>query len=129
MIGGFTGLRTAELERLDWTEVHFDSDLVEVKAANSKTASRRFVPIRPALKEWLASYEGRKGKVAPKALRKRLERDRKLANIEQWASTFVRKLPRCGVSGRRDACVGAWSSRPETNLCALPRAGPARGRP
>jgi len=89
-IGGFTGLRTAELERLDWTEVHFDSDLVEVKAANSKTASRRFVPIRPALKEWLASYEGRKGKVAPKALRKRLERDRKLANIEHWPSNGLR---------------------------------------
>ena len=23
-LGGFTGLRTAELERLDWAEVHFD---------------------------------------------------------------------------------------------------------
>jgi integrase len=23
-LGGFTGLRTADLERLDWAEVHFD---------------------------------------------------------------------------------------------------------
>jgi integrase len=83
-IGGFAGLRTAELERLDWAEVHFDSDLIEVKAAKSKTASRRFVPIRPALKEWLAPCEDQKGRVAPKILRKRLERDRRIANIEHW---------------------------------------------
>jgi integrase len=89
-IGGFTGLRSAELERLDWAEVHFDSDLVEVKAAKSKTASRRFVPIRPALKEWLAPYERRRGKVAAKMLRKRLERDRKLANIAQWPNNGLR---------------------------------------
>ena len=55
-IGGFAGLRSSELERLDWADVHLDSDLVEVKAAKSKTASRRFVPIRPALKTWLARY-------------------------------------------------------------------------
>ncbi len=89
-IGGFTGLRTAELERLEWAEVHFDSDLIEVKAAKSKTASRRFAPIRLALKEWLAPYEDRKGKVAAKMLRKRLERDRKLANIKQWPSNGLR---------------------------------------
>ena len=89
-IGGFAGLRSTELERLDWAEVHFDSDLVEVKAAKSKTASRRFVLIRPALKAWLAPYESRKGKVAPRMLRKRLERDRKLANIEQWPSNGLR---------------------------------------
>ena len=89
-IGGFAGLRSTELERLDWAEVHFDSDLVEVKAAKSKTASRRFVLIRPALTAWLAPYESRKGKVAPRMLRKRLERDRKLANIEQWPSNGLR---------------------------------------
>jgi integrase len=89
-LGGFTGLRTAELERLDWAEVHFDSDLIEVKATKSKTASRRLVPIRPALKEWLAPYEGRKGKVASKMLRKRLARDRKLADIKRWPSNGLR---------------------------------------
>jgi integrase len=89
-MGGFAGLRTAELERLDWAEVHFDSDLIEVKAANSKTASRRFVPIRPALKEWLAPYQSQKGKVAAKTLRKRLERDRRIANIEHWPGNALR---------------------------------------
>jgi integrase len=63
---------------------------VEVKAAHSKTASRRFVPIRPALKEWLAPYQGRTGKVAPKMLRKHLERDRRRANIERWPSNALR---------------------------------------
>ena len=89
-IGGFTGLRSIELERLDWADVHLDSDLVEVKAAKSKTASRRFVPIRPALKTWLAPYSRRKGKVAPPMLRRRLERDRKLAKIEPWPNNGLR---------------------------------------
>jgi len=42
-IGVFGGLRRAELERLDWSEIHFDENLIEVTAEKSKTARRRFV--------------------------------------------------------------------------------------
>jgi integrase len=34
-IGGFAGLRSSELERLDWADVHLDSDLVEVPSSPS----------------------------------------------------------------------------------------------
>jgi integrase len=88
-IGGFAGLRSAELERLAWEDIHFDSDLVEVKA-KSKTGARRFVTMQPALRAWLASYEGRKGRVAPRMLRKRLEADRARAGIVAWPSNALR---------------------------------------
>ena len=52
-IGGFTGMRVAELKRLDWSKVDFESWLIEVTARMSKTASRRHVEIGPALAAWL----------------------------------------------------------------------------
>jgi hypothetical protein len=62
-IGGFTGMRVAELRRLDWSKVDFDIGLIEVTARMSKTASRRHVEIVPALKAWLEPYKGRTGMV------------------------------------------------------------------
>jgi hypothetical protein len=44
-IGGFAGLRTAELERLDWSAVNLGDRLIEVSAKNAKTAQRRFVAV------------------------------------------------------------------------------------
>jgi integrase len=89
-IGGFTGMRTAELKRLDWSKVDFDSGLIEVSARASKTASRRHVEICPALVAWLAPYKGRNGSVCPRNLRKLLEADRKQAGLAEWPSNACR---------------------------------------
>src|SRR5205823_1938147 len=40
-IGAFAGLRTAELARLDWTEVKLEDGFIEVTAANAKSSRRR----------------------------------------------------------------------------------------
>ena len=57
-IGAFAGLRRAEIERLDWSEVRLKKKLIEVAAAKSKTAARRFVPIRATSpRGWLLSRE------------------------------------------------------------------------
>ncbi len=81
LLGGFAGLRRAEIERLEWQDVHFDlakyraftqaaasgnkeviakvekewrgSALIEVPALKAKTASRRFVQIQDNLAAWL----------------------------------------------------------------------------
>src|SRR5262245_34654740 len=55
-IGAFAGLRRAEIERLSWSEIDFESGVIEVKASKSKTATRRLVTIQPNLGEWLAPY-------------------------------------------------------------------------
>jgi integrase len=64
-IGAFAGLRRAELERLDWSEIHFEENLIEVTSKKSKTSRRRFVKIQPNLREWLAPVRKHSGKVAP----------------------------------------------------------------
>jgi integrase len=68
-IGGFAGLRSAELQRLDWSEVRLkDKDaFIEVKAAKAKTASRRLVPISDNLRQWLTPHARKSGPVCPYA--------------------------------------------------------------
>lgn len=64
-IGAFAGLRTAEIERLDWTEVHMKDRFIEIKASKSKTASRRIVPISNNLTKWLKLHMQEHGRVLP----------------------------------------------------------------
>jgi len=51
-IGAFGGLRSAELHRLKWSNIH--PSYIEVFAGVSKTAVRRHAPVTKVLKEWLA---------------------------------------------------------------------------
>src|SRR5215472_10426675 len=48
-IAAFTGLRDAEIRRLDWSEVDLVRKHVEVKAAKAKSARRRIIPMQPNL--------------------------------------------------------------------------------
>jgi integrase len=90
-IGAFAGLRRAELERLDWSDVHFDeADLIEVTAQKSKTARRRFVKIQPNLREWLLPLRRHTGKVTPVDFPKQLNQARSSAGIEEWPDNALR---------------------------------------
>jgi integrase len=64
-IGAFAGLRSAEIGRLDWSELRLAERLIEVKAEKAKTASRRLVPITDSLAKWLAPDVQASGRVAP----------------------------------------------------------------
>lgn len=55
-LGAFTGLRSAELIRLEWQDVNFVRGHIEVGKSKAKTATRRLVPIQPNLATWLAPY-------------------------------------------------------------------------
>jgi len=44
-IGAFSGIRMAELNRLDWKAVDLERKFIEVRAGQAKTASRRIIPI------------------------------------------------------------------------------------
>lgn len=52
-IGAFSGLRSQEIMRLDWSDIRFEQGFIEVAAAKAKTASRRLAPLLPALAAWL----------------------------------------------------------------------------
>lgn len=80
-IAAFTGLRRAELERLDWREVRLAKGLVEVTAGKAKTAARRFIPIRENLAAWLAVHARRAGRVCPPNFRVRFDEARRAAGF------------------------------------------------
>jgi len=62
-IAGFAGLRSAEIQRLEWSDVDLRSRFITVSASKAKTASRRTVPICAALAAWLAPYAGKTGEI------------------------------------------------------------------
>ena len=65
VIGAFAGLRGAEIQRLDWSEVDLQDGFIEVKAEKSKTDTRRIVPIKPNLASWLKDCRKKSGPVCP----------------------------------------------------------------
>ena len=62
-IGAFTGLRSAELIRLEWDDVNFARGHIQVGKGKAKTATRRLVPIQSNLMQWLSPYRGQTGLV------------------------------------------------------------------
>jgi integrase len=64
-IAAFCGLRSAEIARLDWSEVHLTGaeHFIEVKASKAKTASRRTVPVSDNCAAWLAPFVQESGPV------------------------------------------------------------------
>jgi integrase len=89
-IGLFAGLRSAEIERLDWSKINFDSGLIEVTAKNAKTAQRRLVAIQPNLREWLTPLRKLSGKVVPDNFRNHFDQAREAAGIMDWPNNALR---------------------------------------
>ncbi len=61
-VGAFAGIRMAELDRLDWSAFDLERGIIELRADQAKTASRRLVPITDNLRAWIEPLP-RKGKV------------------------------------------------------------------
>lgn len=89
-IGAFAGLRRAELERLDWQEIDFESGLIEVLAAKAKSARRRFVKIQPNLAAWLQPHAQTRGPVTPPKFRQLLDAAREEAGLREWPQNALR---------------------------------------
>jgi integrase len=89
-IGSFAGLREAEIQRLDWSEVDLLRGHIEVKAAKAKSARRRIIPIQPNLAAWLQPYIGMTGPVVPVGARRKLARARKAAKLTRWPNNGLR---------------------------------------
>jgi integrase len=86
----FAGLRSAEVQKLDWSEVDFDSGLIEVTAAKSKTAQRRHVPIAENLAAWIRPLAKLRGAVTPLGLRKRFDAVKARAGFQRWPQNAMR---------------------------------------
>jgi integrase len=91
-LGLFAGLRRAEIQRLDWSDIDFASGLIEVKAEKSKTAQRRLVKIEPNLREWLLPVRKHRGRIASEnsEFRKQLDDARAAAGLTKWPDNALR---------------------------------------
>ena len=61
VLGAFTGMRSSEILRLEWSEVNFKRGHILVAPEKAKTATRRLVPISANLPEWLNPYRHAQG--------------------------------------------------------------------
>jgi integrase len=55
-VSAFAGVRHAELQRLDWSQINRKAKIIEIRAGTAKTASRRVIPILPNLANWLKPH-------------------------------------------------------------------------
>lgn len=62
-LGAFAGIRHAEIQRLDWQDIHFEEGIIEIRAAKAKTASRRTLPLLDNLRQWLTPHREDSGPV------------------------------------------------------------------
>jgi len=90
-IGGFAGLRTAEIERLDWSEIDLGQRLIHVKAEKSKTAQRRLVTISDNLAAWLAPFTQKSGPVIdPERSIVARRQTREAMGFKEWPANALR---------------------------------------
>lgn len=90
-IGFFAGLRTAEIERLDWREIDLRRGFIEITAEKAKSSQRRLVQILPNLRSWLEPMARLSGPVRLSEMRHkdRLDIARKAAGVA-WPANACR---------------------------------------
>ena len=82
-IGLFRGLRVIEIKKLDWRDVDLAGGFIHASAVNSKTRSRRLVPILENLRAWLQPMAKPAGPIVERALRSRHEAARNQDSLWQ----------------------------------------------
>src|SRR5262249_53805676 len=80
-VGAFAGLRTAEIQRLNWEEIDLSAGFIEIKASKSKTATRRLISVQPNLQRWLLPFQRPSGLVCPRNFQARSKQDRDRAKL------------------------------------------------
>jgi integrase len=100
VIGAFAGLRRAEIEKMDWSDVHVEDRCLMVPAKIAKTSKKRMVEMPDNLAAWLKPHVKETGPLVPLSQRtglpssKRLElllnAARKAAGITEWPSNCLR---------------------------------------
>ncbi len=70
--------------------MHFADNLIEVTAAKSKTARRRFVRIQPNLRAWLAPVRKHSGPVTPINFVRMFRALRASAGLTAWPQNALR---------------------------------------
>lgn len=90
-IGLFAGLRTEELDQLEWQHVDLAENNIHVPAEIAKTREGRDVEIHAALRAWLLPLAQKSGRIAPpKSYDWRLNQKAIAAGIVDWPKNALR---------------------------------------
>ena len=86
----FAGLRAAEMEKLDWSEVDLKGGHIEVTAKKAKTSRRRLIQISKNLAAWIRPLAKIAGSVVPVGLRKKFDAVKIAAGLPEWPPNAMR---------------------------------------
>jgi integrase/recombinase XerD len=84
----FCGLRRTEMERVTANSINLESGLVTVHVSKTKGAARRYVKIRPCLREWLESRQIEA--LTPQQFRDEMDAAIDGAGIRPWPKNVIR---------------------------------------
>jgi integrase len=113
-ISHFAGLRTAEIMRLSWDDIHLDRGYIEVPAHKAKSAQRRLVSIEGHLIEWLTPFAGMTEKVYHGSQRQYHAECAKL-----YALLRIERLSNCG----RHSYASYWLAQRHDSATLAARLG------
>lgn len=90
VLGMYCGIRSAELERLDWSAVDMESKHVTVGAKIAKARSIRNVEIPENAMIWLMQCRQRTGNIRPLKFREHFDKLKEMAGIKKWPHNALR---------------------------------------
>jgi integrase len=82
VIQAWAGLRTAEVERLQWEDVRIEDRFIEVNAAAAKNNARRPVHIEDNLALWLVALRQPSGAIVRKDYNRRIGKLRRMLAVQ-----------------------------------------------
>ncbi len=89
ILGGFCGLRTAEIMRLRWEDFKWAESTIAIPASIAKMGTRRLAPLPDAAVAWLASVKRRQGLVTTDNLVTRAEAISSASGVK-WKKNALR---------------------------------------
>jgi integrase len=96
-LGAFCGMRTAEISRLRWEDVHLKRGFINVRATTVKTKVRRMPLIGDTLRAWLLTIP------AP-------DRRGPVVRYKNHVNELLKLATRCGVMWERNALRHSFAS-------------------
>jgi integrase len=91
-ISAFTGLRSAEVDRLDWSEIKLGRSLIDLPASKSKNGRRKLEEVSANLLAILSPFVRSEGPIKPphKKLSHARSKASHVAGIVQWKQNCIR---------------------------------------
>ena len=86
----WAGIRPAEVERLRWSDIDWDEDVISLRPAHSKTGGTRHVLLHAVLKNWLRECGGGQGRICPANWQRHWRKLRDAAGIVPWRQDVLR---------------------------------------